>query len=489
MKTKNTTSHHIPTEKNVRHKIVKIILQFFVWILIIAFVSTIGATFDTQSTPIVIKSKSSQIDLAGNSLFMLERSSLNEQTDTEDNRFQNIDPRMYNRDLDQSTLSNTMLLTARKDFFKEIGLRPSQKVKEYYRAQNGYSAEFNELQYNLQSFFGNLGALNSISMITIADIYAFNELLNFEISTEFISLNKTNFLIGKISSDQLFAYFQKNILQWADNINIMEFTFENRGEARKGKNLIKEKGLDIALEELSINKKITISTNKNIVANRENFNYLTEILKAYTNRSEDAQTISEPIYYNGQYKIAVLNDDLSLSNMDPQKLFQISKSYVSENYKSLSRTFNKEWEETKKIFETKVNDGEAFSSIKRELAGTIHHVTAPFTVFNNTIYSIQGAALSVPILKDSKIFNAIINTPINESTVVIKNNQKEWLFGLKPLSKELKQDNAFQATDAQKGYLFTQQKGIFLMQMFGENLFKKYKIKSYPEELTNLTYN
>ncbi|MGL4561066.1 MAG: hypothetical protein ACRCV0_02085 [Brevinema sp.] len=489
MKTKNTTPHHIQTEKNVRHKIVKIILQVFVWVLIIAFISTIGATFDTQSTPIVIKSKSSQIDLAGNSLFMLERSSLNEQTDTEDNRFQNIDPRMYNRDLDQSALSNTMLLTARKDFFKEIGLKPSQKVKEYYRSQNGYSAEFNELQYNLQSFFGNLGALNSISMITIADMYAFNELLNFEISTEFISLNKTNFLMSKISSDELFAYFQKNILQWADNINITEFTFENRGEARKGKNLIKEKGLDIALEELSINKKITISTNKNIIANRESFNYLTEILKAYTNKSEDTQTISEPIYYNGQYKIAVLNDDLSLSNMDPQKLFYISKAYVSENYKSLSRTFNKEWEETKKLFETKVNDGEAFSSIKRELAGTIHHVTAPFTIFNNTIYSIQGAPLSVPILKDSKIFKAVINTPINESTVVVKNNQKEWLFGLKPLSKELKQDNTFQATDAQKGYLFTQQKGLFLMQMFGENLFKKYNIKSYPEELTNLTYN
>ncbi|MGL4393813.1 MAG: hypothetical protein ACRCS8_01100 [Brevinema sp.] len=481
MKKSQTPHIEVLDAPRVKNKIVKVTVQIFVWILIIAFISTIGVGLGMDAAPVVIRTKNSKIDLSPTSIFMIQRGELINQLESSSNPLKNGDPRAYNREIDKYTLDSTMVSAAQKDLFTEISIKPSPLL----RAEARIPKEALDMQYGLEAFFGNLGAVTPIMMLTIGDMYAFHELSNFEIATEFITLNKTNFLISQISADQLAEYFDKNIERWAQKVNVSEFIFENRAEARKGSKLISEKGYVEAMKEFANNSKVSFNTNKTILADKQHYNYFTDALKSYTSKRGNGLYVSDPIYFEGIYRVAVLNYAPTLTDLSPREVLELSEYFVRENYNSLSKTHARAWNEAKKSFETRIKNQDSFASIYTDISGAVHRVTAPFTVLSDSINAVTGERLTTPILEDTKIFQAILNTEINVTSFINKENKGEWLFGVRPLSKELK-ETPVNLADQQKAYMINQSKGRIVSQMFGTALLKRYNVKSDEKILTNL---
>lgn len=483
MKIKNTSDYKINPTFQPRNKYAKLVLQTFVWILIIAFISTIGVSFNMQAVPVIVKSKYTTVDLTGNSIFMIEKNELDRQIQEKN---PNMDPRFYQNYLNEQSLTNTMLDVARQDLFNEINLKPSSLVLREFQ-NSSLPSSFLSLQYGLQSFFGPSGILQTIATPTIADIYAFRDLQEFKIATEIVALNKTNFLISKVTGEELMQYFDENVIDWAEKANVTEFLFENRAEARKGAAIIAEKGLKEAINEFSQNKKVSINQNVIVTADPKTYTYFIELLKAYKNNT-NAIAISAPLYAESKYKIAVFNEDINYTLASPQVRFDILKSYVTDNYDMLSKNFAKEWNDTVQLFETKIKENESFTTIASEIPSVFHRVSSPFTVLQDRIYSVEGVELSMPILKDKELLKAILDTPINSNTAVINTSKsKEWYFSFKPLLKEFRENTEIPQLTPQAQQELTSYKSIKMSQMFGEKLYRRYNVKDYPEALTNLT--
>ena len=489
--TSNDKNHKIVNKKSLS----RIVLQIFVWLLVIAFVSTIGVMWDDQGMgyPVVLESSAGKVDLSPRNLYMLEYERIDNQL--KENNV-DLDPRMYSRYLQNIALTNTIESFTRSTLYKDMGIKASLKMMKDIQNNTGLSSDMVELQYAESYYRGALGILPILAAPTVSDMYVINNLKDFNIATEILVLNKTNFLLIKISEVDKTEHYNQNFINWLDKVTVQDFKVENRGQARRIANMLKERGVEETITELNSNKewknKVTINNNLILTAQKESFSHLIEVLTTYKNKTQDdILIITEPIYNNGEYHVSVLESIPSFDQLDILTQRELTIDYLTKNYDKILQTYKSEWDATVKIFNEKVNEKLAFSSIANEVNGVVNHTTIPFTMLQESITNVLGEALALPILSDPIVLKNILETPAMETSPVLEPKfSKDLLLVITPLDKSYNQnsistENLLQDQNLQKN-IFAYKQALLQKSLNSELLKKRYDIKVYPEVLSNL---
>lgn len=486
---------------NNKHKIIdkkcfsKIVLQTFVWMLVIAFVSTIGVMWDDNGMgyPVVLESSIGKVDLSPRNLYMLEYDRIDDQLKVND---ANIDPRVYARYLQNITLTNTTASFIRNSLYEDMKIKPSLKMKQEIQNNTGLPANVVEFQYGESYYRSALGIIPILSSPTVSDMYVIDNLKDFNIATEILVLNQTNFLLAKISEEDKAKYYEQNFIDWLDEVEVQDFKVENRGQARRVINMLKEKGIEETIKELNTNKdwvkKVVIKNNLKLTAQKETFSHLINVLKAYKNKnSDDSIVITDPIYNNGKYHVSVLNSILSFDQLKSSTQRDVTIDYLTKNYNKILKMYRSEWKNTVKLFDQQIEVKAGFSLIADEVLGTVHHTTQPFNMLQISVTNVLGEALALPILTDPIVLKNIFETSVMETSTIIRPKfAKNLLIVVRPLDKsynknvknteELLQDQNFQKN------VFVYKQNIFERSLSSELLKKRYNIKIYPKVLSNL---
>ena len=489
------------TSKDKTHKIVnkkslsRIALQTFVWLLVIAFVSTIGVMWDDQGMgfPVVLESSKGNIDLSPRNLYMLEYDSL-------DNQFKDsnaaLDPRVYTRYLQNIALTNTIDSFTRSLLYKEIGIKASLKRMKEIQDNTGLTTDMIEFQYAENYYRGSLGILPIFAAPTVSDMYVIDNLQKFNMVTEILVLNKTNFLLTKVSEADKIEYYNQNFINWLDRVTVQDFKVENRGQARRIINMLKERGTEETITELNSNEdwknKVTINNNLILTAQKESYTHLMDVLKAYKNKTEDDTLITtEPIYNNGDYHVSVFESILSFDQLDIAIQRELTTEYLTKNYNKILKEYRSEWDATTKTFNEKVSEKVAFAVIANEVSGAVHHMTQPFGMLQKSITNTLGAELTLPILTDPLVLKHILETPETETSPVIEPKfSEDLLLVIRPVvkfydSNVTSTEILLQDQNLQRN-IFAYKQAFFQESLNSELLKKRYNIKVYPEVLTNL---
>ena len=489
------------TSNDKKHKIVdkksltRIALQIFVWLLVIAFVSTIGVMWDDQGMgyPVVLESSAGKVDLSPRNLYMMEYERIDNQL--KENNV-DLDPRVYSRYLQNIALTNTVDSFTRRTLYKDMGIKASSKMTKDIQNNTGLTADMVEFQYAESYYRGSLGISPIFSAPTVSDMYVINNLKDFNIATEILVLNKTNFLLAKISEVEKAEYYNQNFINWLDRVEVQDFKVENRGQARRIINMLKERGVEETIAELKSNEewknKVIINNKLTLTAQKESFSHLIEVLTTYKNKTQDdTLIITEPIYNNGDYHVSVFDSILSFDQLNIATQRELTIDYLTKNYDEILKTYKAEWDTTVKTFNEKVNEKLAFSSIANEIAGVVNHTTIPFSMLQQSITNVLGEALALPILSDPIVLKNILETPAMETSPVIEPKfSKDLLLVIRPLDKSYNQntistENLLQDQNLQKN-IYAYKQAVFQESLNSELLKKRYKIKVYPEVLSNL---
>ena len=480
-------------EKTIDPKVIRrVILQAFVWVLVIAFVSTIGVMWDDQGmgVPTVVETSGSKIDLSPRQLYMLEFERLDE-TLREQNP--NIDPRTINKYLVYASLTNTADMAVRQQFYNDIQLKPSDFIKSQMQGAN-INRDVLDFQYAESAFLSPLGALSSMGAPTVSDMYAYSDLKNFAIATEMIVFNKTNFLTVKVPEIDQENHYLENIGQWIEYQSVKNFQVSNRGQARRVIKTLKELGLEEGILAIAKDPKIgaTYTPELMLTAGADTFDHMIEVVKAYKEKPVDtAYAISEPIYEDGSYHVSIIEAVTPFVALTPPLKANILQDYVLKNYKKLAKTHATEWDKATKAFEASLVSNVSFTTVVAENLGAVNHITTPFTMLNRVITNVTGAVINLPVLSDKNVLGALLDTPKQGiSPVVDVKDEKELYIAFRPLFKNYTQDEEAAANVINDAALFQEVNNykltVLQTSLNNENKKKRYKLKTYPEVLTNL---
>lgn len=474
-----------------RKKTSRFILQIFVWILVVAFVSTIGVMWDTQSvTPVVIRTTGGTVDLSPRQLYMLEFNRLSESLKEQNT---NMDPRILNKYITHTSLTNAGNLALRQQFYKEIKLRPSETVKR--ESQNsGLSANVFELQYAEGAYLSPLGVLSSIGSPTVSDIYGFNSLKTFTLATEIIVLNKTNFLMVKLPLEEQKKYYNQNIDKWLNYIFVKDFKVENRGQARKIIRALNENGLEegikIVQEDLDLKNIMTYSTNTILTTASSSFNHFMDVVIAYKNKGEDSFAVTEPIYKNGSYHVSIIEAVIPYEGLAPNIKREMMQEYMMENYDKLAKTYQKDWDTVVNSFKEQLSTNASFSLIASSVEGAVNHTTLAFSMLDSVVTNTIGTGLDLPILSDKEVLKSLLYTDEQEvSPLVDVDDKNQLLLAFRPLEKKyLTNINTENLVNDPELFQQVNTYKLTLLQnsLNDRSKQKRYKLKMYPEVLTNL---
>lgn len=474
------------TQQNSHHQkntFVRIILQTFVWALIIAFVSTLGVMWDGTNSgfPTIIKSSKGTVDLSPRSLYFMEYDRLYDELFTNN---QNIDPRVLTRYTQNLALTNTENIFARQLFYQSIKLKPSAKTYQSLLANTGLNSNTIDFQY-AENYYNSPLGISSIQVTpTLSDLYTITDLQKLNIVIELIALNKTNFIYSQIAESNVATFYQENFEKWLDSITFHEFQTETRKEARELLNKLNKETLEKVLKELP--KTIIFSSNINLVANNSNFTYFNNILISYKSNITSKPFISEPIYLKGKYNIVIIENLPSFEILTSQIKREITAAYVNQNFHKLSKKFDNLWKEQIVLFEKNITN-DSFSALQGIVQGSVVHNTQPFTLAQLSITNVLGNIITLPLLQNREILDSILYTPLSTSSKVLSPT-KELYIATRPIFRQY--NNSQKTNDLnspqtlQKIY---QYKAILFRDSLNTDSRKKqYKIESDYNQLINL---
>ncbi|MGL4367923.1 MAG: hypothetical protein ACRCTQ_06575 [Brevinemataceae bacterium] len=469
----------------------RIILRVFVWILIIAFVSTIGVMWDNQfnTFPVILKTSKNSVDISPNSLFMLEKDRLDKEF-SQGNA--NVDRRRYNNFINNITLSNTVRLTLQQNLFNELKIVPSiDTIKQYKQSYPELQTNVLFLEYASQAFNSPLGVLSALVSPSASDLYLYNSLNNLSIATEVLELNKTNFILRQISPKMFETYYKENLVQFLDNVVVTQFVVSNKTIARKLSSFLKQTNVQdmgaIINTDPEYKKAVAISKNIVVTPNDNMFNRFVSIIKAYQEKSaSQTYAVTQPIYTSGKYYIYVIDKITEYTNLKPEVKFEIQASYLTKNYSQISKKYQEQWKKAVQEFKNQVNvnDG-SFASVMETLPEVSHYVVAPFTLLQQSVSNIMGQALRISLPANAVLLQEILNTSENEVSSIVSPNKAQCSFFVFRVLEKSYSNTVPKFNDpmlSQGVFNFKLEK---LNDIFGEKLSNRYYLKIYSDTLTN----
>ena len=112
-------------------------------------------------------------------------------------------------------------------------------------------------------------------------------------------------------------------------------------------------------------------------------------------------------------------------------------------------------------------------------------------MLNRVITNVTGVVINLPVLSDKNVLGALLDTPKQGiSPVVNVKDKKELYIAFRPLFKNYTQDEEAAANVINDAALFQEVNNykltVLQTSLNDENKKKRYKLKTYPEVLTNL---
>ena len=216
----------------------KTVINIFIWLIIISFVSTIGVYWgqkiNFEAIKIATINKKDYYYQPG-SLFTYI---LNRTRESLDNKLKTkIDYEILEKLVVNQAAQLLVTYGLIYDLANKIGITPS---KEYLRAMLEYILrgstsiapsegllEYLKMEYANTAISGTYGDIvNCISPITVAELYTYFDLVNFTSVAEVVYLNLTNYFLNSLEKNEVNDYYFSNDNLFDDNYSYNENDFE-----------------------------------------------------------------------------------------------------------------------------------------------------------------------------------------------------------------------------------------------------------------------
>jgi hypothetical protein len=410
--------------KKRREKFRKIVINFVVWVIIIAFVATIGVFWGDQAAsggfPKIVKVNRATYDYRPDSVFSHLHEEIR-QGIVEQSRGL-LDPDFVSRYSLSQTVQAIVNYAVIYDFGKSVGVEASQTylrraVEQIYGGRRVIPSEgmldYLKIRQVNSAIAGNSGVVpNVFGNITVAELYSFFDIVNFQAVTDILYLNTTNFISRKIDREEIEGYYRNNANIYAREVYVDNIAVEERPLAVEMTRFIQTEGWDTALKEYE--GKYTLIRNLTLKDERGlNRRYNSAI------KMNPGEVLTNTQYEDGLYHIIRVNNFPRFASLDAYTREAITRDYIAENYSLLKSRYLNQIEEAIKTAEAMIVTGSSFNAVANT-TGMSYIRTAPFSPVTDAIKDQNEETIQVPILNNLEWLDFVFTANKNEASPVFR---------------------------------------------------------------------
>jgi hypothetical protein len=475
--------------KERKEKFRKFVVNFFIWLLIIAFVSTIGVYWGERVNVRAVKVLKIGRDVyyyqPGSVvnytlLFMRDRlasilpSTLDSEVFNEFLFREGID-RVFNNGLIYAFAKENNVL-ASKDVIKFIITYAVRGNLD--RTPDKGLLDYAKMEYANMALAGENGdIMNCLGFASSSELFSFYDLYSFKASAEILYLNYTNYIAKKIPLDELKGYYEKNIDKYINEITVDDIAVKSKELATEIHRFVNENGFENAVSKYK--DKMTLT--KNLVLSKKT-GYAKRFELAL--KHKEGEVARKVQFENGEYHILKVVKVMDINFLPKDLKNELKNNYITENKKELISKFERELNELYDNIKKMLNEGRDFKEISKTYDVSYYRINniTPVSRFLN--YE-TNKRLEIDLYQNKDIIDCFFGKPIGKAEDVKVENG--YLF-IKPLSRKI--DTAFSYTnitsDVMRDYLTF--KTTAISKDWKENLEKRYKYVVYTNEVEKLIH-
>lgn len=489
MSNSDKSSTEYQKKKKFKEMFRKIVINFFVWLVIIAFVSTLGVYWGNKQQVNVIKI--AQVNgkvytyQPGSPFFYL-LSGVRENLSKKYKGNADFDSlNNYIVNYSAQLLANNAVIY---DFTKKIGIAPSKEVLrnilEYSLKGRLTSSpdkgllEYGEMEYANYALSGDNGDIMNVLSVypTSGELYSYFDLVNFNSEAELLYLDVTNYIIGRISDADVEKHYEENISNYASEITIAELVVKNKATAYDILKSALTNGWDSAVAQFKgkavYNGYVLL---KKVSGTQKRF-----ALAATVKKGDIAPKAQ---FENGEYHVIKVTGYPPLGSLERIYREAIISDYVLKNYSALKTRFMPDLKASITKAETMIKSGSDFQTVAYS-TGMKYVRSGKISPVSEAISDTRGSNVNLPYLQNQEWLDFLFSAKKGEVSRTFQNENTIVIFKL--LNKGVGKNNIYQDVNKDVLVQYMRFKNTAFNQDWSKNLKARYTVKIFEEELPKL---
>ncbi|MCX7821655.1 MAG: hypothetical protein N2258_08300 [Brevinematales bacterium] len=464
----------------------RFVINFFVWLLIIAFVSTLGVYWGKDVHVNVIKiakigKKSFNYHPGSifNYILLFNREKLINYLP------KSIDQDTFNNFLINYSVENLLNNAHLYNFGREIGLSPSRDILRNIIEYNIKGAltgspskglvDYAYMEYVNHALASENGdIMNALGVVTMSELFSYYDLFSYYAEAEIVIFDYTNYVAKKITDNELEAYFNKNFSNYISEIKIDDIAVSTKEIASEIHKFAKEKGFEKAIEQYKSKAKISTIplTRKSGTAKR--FELALKLKEG---------DIAEKVQFeNGEYHIIKVKEMPKYSTLSPEVKKDLLASYLMENKETLLKNHKVEIEKELSQVNNLVSAGKNLKDISTYLGVNLYKAGKILTV-SRYLYSDDKKMIPLNLEENPEVIETVFTSELNQVKII---NKDRYSIFIKPIARKTEKNFSYTNInqDVMKEYM--SYKATAISKDWMNSLEKRYKTILYTNEIEKL---
>lgn len=476
-------------KKKFKEMFRKIVINFFVWLIIIAFVSTLGVYWGNKQQYNVIKIAEVNGKVytyqPGSPFFYLlsgVRENLSKRYQGKAD-FESLNNYIVN--YSAQLLANNAVIY---DFTKKIGITPSKEILrnilEYSLKGRLTSSpdkgllEYGEMEYANYALSGDNGDIMNVLSVypTSGELYSYYDLVNFSSVADILYLDVTNYILDRISDADIEKHYIDNISNYASEITVAELTVKTKALAYEILKSALTNGWDAAVNEYR-GKSVY---NPNLLLKKQAGQQKRFTLVATVKKGDIAPKAQ---FENGEYHVLRVTGYPPLKSLDKIYREAIVSDYVLRNFSALRTKYDPDLKNSISKAENMIKSGADFQTVSAS-TGMKYLRSGKITPVSEAITDTRGSNVNLPYLQNQEWLDFLFSAKKGEVSKTFQNGNTIVIFKL--LSKGLGKNNIYQDINKDVLVQYMRYKNTAFNQDWSKNLKARYKVKVFEDQLQKL---
>ncbi len=467
--------------KKAKEQIKKFVITAFVWMIIIAFVSTLGVYWGDKQrvkvTRIAEINKKVYTYQPGSTYFYL----LNSIRDSLGRSSRSSkDESAVNKYATQYLINYGIMY----DFANSIGVSPS---KETLRNLLEYVArgrlvtvpdkglmEFSGMEYANLSFNSENGDLSSsLAPVTVAELYSYFDLMNFNVESEILYIDITNYIMSKISDGDIQNYYEANISNYTGEVYVEDLSIKNKALAYEAAKYAIDKGWENTLEtykgKYNYTDKLTL---KNSSGLSKRFSTALTLKKG--------DILQKPQFENGEYHILKIIGFPDIKTLNIANKNNLLSDFVAKNSTNLRTKYDKDIKSLTGKVEEMAKANVDFKKIA-VATGMNYIKTGKISPVSQKVIDEKGEEIPIPLLENNTWFDFLFSAKKNDVSKTFYND--DYILIIKQISKTVNSNIVYQNINQDIAVSYIKFKNAVSRNDWFHTLKSKYQYKVFDDEI------
>ncbi|MGA2141009.1 MAG: hypothetical protein ABSG94_01175 [Brevinematales bacterium] len=230
-------------------------------------------------------------------------------------------------------------------FAKTIGITPSREAvtrnieiitrSQLNKAPDQGLLDFAEMRYDVDAVEGNNGdILNIAGLPTYAELYSFSEMENFNHSADFLYIDVTNFIVSKLTSDDIKDYYESNFSKYIKELTINELSTTSKLSA-----------FNMTRDAQTLGWDKTVEKYKAYGANYINSEKISDVQGSLTRftaalKLKAGGITPKPVFENREYHVVMLAGYQPFADLKPEDRKAVEMDLINNKYDDLRTKYD-----------------------------------------------------------------------------------------------------------------------------------------------------